>query len=494
MLFTHLVDRPKWARVYFENVATERSRSALFPRERRRHKRSRELPAMGTDDWFGRKRGLGEAEAANLVYAADFDANEIELLELPDDLLRRAREGEELVFKGGPDEEAVLCTSDATYLLKRVETSNTLLLMRGASGVIDDRREDEGEATEANEANEANGTPSAATTKRRRVSDASTGGPVTPATDPRPARVVAAFAANEDGHPDLIAHAQAESHLELHKTEPMLEPAWRALSAPPHAFAGNDAEEKTEPEARGLSEESLFSLVRASKGETLAALASGPAFLDPNTNRWRGVDEGYLDHLLDVLCVAAEANGWPLSAVPEDEACDALFADGFPRPLTKHALERFFARGDGGDARAREYAARPKSLCAFKAERLLDAAPANGASPKWRLDAFMEKWRANTPEPFRDDCDVSLLAGLALVEKAAGGDVGASVRRLKASEFPREPKARFAALFGAKPRWTRAELEPYVRATAEMTVEAQLLKFTRVTQPDAKATATYSKR
>ena len=45
-----------------------------------------------------------------------------------------------------------------------------------------------------------------------------------------------------------------------------------------------------------------------------------------------------------------------------------------------------------------------------------------------------------------------------------------------------------------KPRWTLAELTPYVQANAEMTVEAQLLKFTRVTQPDAKATATYSKR
>jgi sister chromatid cohesion protein DCC1 len=128
---------------------------------------------MGADDWFGRERGLGEGEAANLVYAADFDANEIELLELPDDLLQRAREGEELIFKGAPDEEAVLCTSDATYLLKRVETSNTLLLMRGASGVINDRREDEDEADEQN-ATRTNATPSSA--KRRRVSDASAGG------------------------------------------------------------------------------------------------------------------------------------------------------------------------------------------------------------------------------------------------------------------------------------------------------------------------------
>ena len=150
-------------------------RPALFSALPRRRDDRSSSRAMGVDDWFGRERGLGEAEAANLVYAADFDANEIELLELPDDLLQRAREGEELVFKGGPDEEAVLCTSDATYLLKRVETSNTLLLMRGASGAIDDRREDEAEADETDEA-DATQTPSAATVKRRRVSETSNAG------------------------------------------------------------------------------------------------------------------------------------------------------------------------------------------------------------------------------------------------------------------------------------------------------------------------------
>ena len=95
--------------------------------------------------------------------------------------------------------------------------------VRGASGAIDDRREDEAEADEMDET-DATQTPSAATVKRRRVSETSNAGaPVTPVTEPRPARTVAAFAANEDGQPDLIAHAQAESHLELHRTEPRLE-------------------------------------------------------------------------------------------------------------------------------------------------------------------------------------------------------------------------------------------------------------------------------
>ena len=138
-------------------------------------------------------------------------------------------------------------------------------------------------------------------------------------------------------------------------------------------------------------------------------------------------DRGYLDHLLDVLCVAADANGWPLSAVPSIEMCDALVLVGFPKPLTAYAIARFFERVDASDdekqTKASTVAARAASICAFKAGRLLDA-PANTSSgSKWRLDAFVEKWRACVPEPFRDDCDVSLLAGLALVEKAAGDNL-----------------------------------------------------------------------
>lgn len=56
------------------------------------------------------------------------------------------------------------------------------------------------------------------------------------------------------------------------------------------------------------------------------------------------------------------------------------------------------------------------------------------------------------------------------------------------------PRERFDALFALKPRWTMEELEPYVMGVPGMTVEAQLLKFTRVSQPTAAATPVYSKR
>jgi len=242
----------------------------------------RSSPPMGTDDWFGRERGLGEAENSNLVYAGDFDANEIELLELSDDLLRRALDGEELVFKGAHDEEAVLCTNDTTYLVKRVETSNTLLLIRGAAGVINDTVD----GVDGNPSQNQNENDTTTPAKRRRSSVSEF--PSTPSTTPKPAHLRTTFLPNEENQPDLVAHAQAESHLELIETEPRMEKVWAALANAPHAFAGTDNDKKLDetwfgnftdgdvgeegvpdPPKKGLTEDEVVDLARASRSECL---------------------------------------------------------------------------------------------------------------------------------------------------------------------------------------------------------------------------------
>ena len=53
------------------------------------------------------------------------------LLELSDETLRRAvNEGGALCIKGGHDDEAVLCTDDATFRIRAVHTSNLHMLLR----------------------------------------------------------------------------------------------------------------------------------------------------------------------------------------------------------------------------------------------------------------------------------------------------------------------------------------------------------------------------
>ena len=477
---------------------------------------------MGSDeDWFARVRGLKPGEPANFVYARDFDANEVELLELPPDLLEKIQSGEEsLSFKGAPDDEAVLCTSDRTFLVKRVETSNTLLVMQPAGGIDrtvvgDVEGEDDRDLDHPSDSD-------GPTPKRRRRDSAAAADNGTPAAAENGNGTPAA----ENGTPalpDLTAYAEASSHLELVPTEPKLDAMWLALRSPPHAYAGADVDRDADaawaaslddtefgeegvpdPPPRGFTLDELDADARASRAEIQSALDVGPAFRGDD-GRWRGIDEEYLEHAMDIAVVTAQGNGWELGAIPGGAVANAMIADGFPAAVTAKALATFCSRagggggggGGGGDGDDVTWSVDAAKLCAAKASRVLDEAPPGGGggsgAPRWRLDAFLERWRSKTPEDVRGGCVEANLRGLALVDKAADGG-GGFVRAFRASQLPRNLKERFAAIFAFKPRWTLEELEPYLKATADATVEAQLLKYTRVSQPNAKATATYSKR
>ena len=305
-------------------------------------------------DWFGRAHALAPGEGVDLVYGRDFDANEVELLELPDDLLAKVQSGEEeLCFKGGPDDEAVLCTSDATYLVKRVETSNTLLLMQPPGGITP--RDGAERASDAIAVASPDRTPS----KRRRTASSA------PSTPAEAIAQASAEAAAEAAAPSsaLVAFAQAESHLELVRAEPKLDEMWSRLLAPPHVYKGPKGDRETDdawyaalddqdygeegvpdPPPKGIPLDALLAEARGSRAETTLALARGPAFAHEG-GRYRGVDEEYLDYVVEIVIVTAEAKGWDLNGVPREAMADAMAEDGFPKDLTRLAL-RTFARED----------------------------------------------------------------------------------------------------------------------------------------------------
>ncbi|KAI9259481.1 sister chromatid cohesion protein Dcc1, partial [Phascolomyces articulosus] len=69
-----------------------------------------------------------------LIYSNDFHKGTYSLIELSNDKVLEAIESSgELVIKGLPEDEAVLCTHDQTFNLRQVNTSNSLLLARNGS-------------------------------------------------------------------------------------------------------------------------------------------------------------------------------------------------------------------------------------------------------------------------------------------------------------------------------------------------------------------------
>jgi sister chromatid cohesion protein DCC1 len=303
-------------------------------------------------DWITRTHDLKDGEEANLVLGAGFEREEVELMELPPELLAVIEEGGEMAFKGAPDEEAVLCTRDKTYAVKRVETSNTLLLLQPPGGLGDDDDDDDDDAEGAEGADGDRGTPEPIAKKPRK--SAPSPKPRDPPETPAEACALAlsqqkdAGGASDPNDPkrakkDITAFAQASSHLELTLIAPRLDAMWARLQSEPHVYAGPererelddaDAEEGEEDVAaaeaeeegdadaanedgaprrggrsssssnRGFDLEDLVENAQASEMEIIAALDEGPAFvLD---GKWRGIEPSYLDHVMDVAIVNAQ--------------------------------------------------------------------------------------------------------------------------------------------------------------------------------------------
>ena len=480
--------------------------------------------------WFARAHDLQEGEKANLVLGEDFHTNEVELLDLNDELLAVIESGGELVFKGGPDDEAVLCTECTTYAVKRVETSNTLLLFQPPGGLPDkirlpDGTVDDADADASDDGKDRDGPTATPTPKRRKTTteiDAGSNPPPGPApgddADGPPGTPAEAInralkdgvPLGEDGLKQITSFAQAGSHLEVTKIEPRLDPMWARLRSAPHAYAGPEREaeivddddagadagaEGEDADATvGIEEDDLIENTQASKVEIHAALADGPAFRDPNRGgRWRGIDDTYAAHVLEMLVVTAQAKGMALDAVDESGVKSAMATDDppTPEPVTQYVLRMYRepAAGDGGTR-----AIDAKKVCRSVASRMLEGSkPA--AAGRLRLGEFLTAWRDGCNEELRAACTRDLLKGLALIEKGASGkEEEALVRVFRDVDLPKQPRDRFRALFALKPRWQMDELEHYIAATSDETIEAQLLKYTRVSQPTTDAVPIYSKR
>ncbi|KAJ1677303.1 hypothetical protein EV182_006452, partial [Spiromyces aspiralis] len=97
----------------------------------------------------------------------------------------------------------------------------------------------------------------------------------------------------------------------------------------------------------------------------------------------------------------------------------------------------------------------------------------------WDLAEFVSLWKAATPPLLNNripsfertlsgyDCDEvsrSLLRGLAFVttSNTSTASCRATLHPLFRDRLPLEPIHRFRALFSAKPRWARPEIEPFL--------------------------------
>ncbi|CAK0780439.1 hypothetical protein CVIRNUC_005054 [Coccomyxa viridis] len=196
------------------------------------------------------------------------------LLETDDQLLQ------ELIYngvtiKGNADQEAVLCTEQATYAIKHVETTNTLFMVSGS----------------------------------------------------------------EESHGDMggtvSVKATSAAHLELTQSAPQLRELDTVLEATQLRGEDESASTSGQESRPPMTFDELLSVTQASAAELQVALQQrGALELD---GCWRVMSAAMLGDTLEVLLLTSAQHGWG-ACIPLPQACEAMSADGFDPRLTAHCL------------------------------------------------------------------------------------------------------------------------------------------------------------
>lgn len=159
----------------------------------------------------------------------------------------------------------------------------------------------------------------------------------------------------------------------------------------------------------------------------------------------------YRDLVISFLYDTIFGEDWNPQAISENEAVQALSEGKFDSCTTKYCL-KLLSQSWIPTEKDVIYTLDLKKLCVFKAIDLLRK------EKSWMLDAFLEKWKTNTPEGI--EINVDMLRGTAVVYTE---ERVSFIKYLAVSELPQDPKERISKLFQIKKLWSFVEIEPYLR-------------------------------
>lgn len=256
---------------------------------------------------------------------------------------------------------------------------------------------------------------------------------------------------------------------------------------------GDDAEH-----AHGSDEPDIYTfddlrhLVQASDAEIHAGLTSvGAVEID---GYWRIVDATYIYKIADnILDVIAE-HKWELNAIEVDAVENEIAADKTAsKEIARHCLLQMCKPQGGEDSEKNVAEIDSVKLCRLRAAEIFSGAE----TKELQYEEFKRLWETRCP--YKVNPTDEMLKGLALViddvqeiaaDKTASEEIGKykKVRYFPLDALPPSADQRFSILFEEKPSWTMEELSPYVSdlTSGSTTIAQLLLKHARSVQNKVK--------
>lgn len=404
---------------------------------------------------------LVEVETRTLRYS-DRLRYDFKLLQIEPEMLDELKNGR-VAFKGLPNDpghhsEAVLCTSNGTYEVREVETTNLVML-------VDEEDAEHGGGSES-------------------------GG----------------------GAPAVSVTALVKAHLELKLINPkldMLDKAFKEDHVITDIVSADGDDRGRHQLPAGETWESLRDGVQASDAEISRALEEMDVVRVDG--RWMGVSPESFSSFVKLALLTATERGWQLDRVPSVEMAMALEEHGVCGQVTLQLLRKLQVKGSGsGNVSTVEDEDRKdwRELSKPLGSNALDLAAicrhvAVGLlleKGMWEdADEFLANWRALLPESVMPTLE--MLRGECIeLETEALGDMGAktvrrSVLRLSVGDLPRDV-SRFEQLWKAKSAWQLEEILPYIDQLAApgQNTEELLLKHARPSQTRPEDPVLYTRR
>lgn len=415
-----------------------------------------------------------------------------------------------MVFKGSAQEEAVLCTAKETYLVKDVETTNLIMLVRDpkSSMELSTVREPPGHVDSASQhqleasANKADGEECQYAGRATQVDMLAQAHPNNP----------------------VVVNALVSAHLELSRIQPRLH-TLDDLLCNTHLISevGDNDANGIELDGKGISWCNLVECVQASPEELLDALEDANAVCLGGL--WRGVSPEVNAMIMKLIVLTAIEKGYPFELMPTKDIATSLQEHGIPQMLTMQILHRACDKESLREAQLQTTTSR----CVRELEHILSSAEQHHVplstgyvckligvgllleQERWTtLDEFTTAWKRALPDAFEPSID--MLRGEILVQERPTGtmshvtgmthttDTGVhwEVMKLSSFELPRDPEERFRELFSIKKEWTYGQIHPYIAQyavghTGDDPPEI-LLKFARQKQTTPKDPITYTSR
>ncbi|XP_050356363.1 sister chromatid cohesion protein DCC1 [Nymphalis io] len=377
----------------------------------------------------------------------DQQNHNLRLMLLDDNLLKEIEAGNQLIFKGDTDENAVLCTSNKTYDIKEAETSNSLLLVPdllfAASTGLDE--------TSANNSMEVD---SDSSFERSNTS-------LNKSTE-----------CDEEQLPRNIVFKDIVdtffTYYELKPCKPRLSKLRKLLE--PTKYRGSELEYSVD-KSKLLNYDAIFDQVQSSRDELNEELVKIQAIKIDEHYRLLEFDYEFrvLSYMLDLI----DENSWSLDKISKEVTLESL-KDLVPGCILESMFMSYTEESVMEDG-IQYYRYKENKVCKFLARVLLKSAG------KFNLVEFLQAWRDSVPEGMTTD--EYLLAGIALVDKTSTPQV---VWGFSENDLPEDINQRFKVLFQTKAKWTVSEISPYIElyATEKLNVNALLTKYARASTQD----------